>query len=215
MPLRSSGVGLVEEAQAFARREGSSKEFVTTLLTRRASGRTVFTMMVADGSDRAVALARRDVRKRRDVVEYAVVTRMNVGTNQKVMIIEGASRGDTHAVRFAESVSPEPRREDLAAVPSAFVPIDPWALDWGPVTPDLMSQDSTVAAHVVNHELSGANVGRTLRFLRARIRFHARHLPPGCAQEVVVDTRGQVAEPETLQRIVAGLAPTGAAVRFL
>jgi hypothetical protein len=44
----------------------------------------------------------------------------------------------------------------------------------------------------VNHELeSEANVARTIRFLRARLRHHAMNLPPGSTQRVEYDDRGQ------------------------
>jgi hypothetical protein len=55
-----------------------------------------------------------------------------------------------------------------------------------------------MAVHAVNHDLDSVeNVGRTVRFLRARIRHHAPHLPAGSVQLVHFDDRGQTLTSDT------------------
>lgn len=88
--------------------------------------------------------------------------------------------------------------------------MDPFDLDWGAATPELTNESNRLALHVINHDLeSPANVQRTLRFLAARSRWFARHLPAGWRQQVVVDDRGQEPAPgarEALRGALAGVA---------
>jgi hypothetical protein len=88
--------------------------------------------------------------------------------------------------------------------------VNPFDLDWGEVTPEFANENRRLALHVVNHDLGNpANVRRTLRFLVARSRWFARHLPAEWRQHIVIDDRGQAPAPgarEALRSALAGLA---------
>lgn len=69
---------------------------------------------------------------------------------------------------------------------------DPFALDWGAVTPELANHEQRTAVHVLNHALSSsADRERTIRFLNGRLAWYRTQLPPGWAQRVNLDDRGQ------------------------
>jgi hypothetical protein len=88
--------------------------------------------------------------------------------------------------------------------------VNPFDLDWGVATPEFANEGRRLALQVVNHDLGNpANVRRTLRFLAARSRWFARHLPAGWRQHVVIDDRGQAPASgarEALRGTLAGLA---------
>jgi hypothetical protein len=90
------------------------------------------------------------------------------------------------------------------------VTVDPFELDWGTATPEFVNEERRLALHVANHDLANpANVRRTTRFLVARSRWFARHLPAGWQQRVVIDDRGQSPAPgtrEVLRHALTGLA---------
>jgi hypothetical protein len=85
--------------------------------------------------------------------------------------------------------------------------VDPLELDWGTATPEFVNESLGVALHVVNHNLHDKrNVCRTARFLAARARWFARHLPAGWRQRVAIDDRGQSPAPAAREVLRAGLA---------
>lgn len=85
-------------------------------------------------------------------------------------------------------------------------PIDPLDLEWGTATPELVNSDSGVAVHVVNHSLlDSGQLERNVIFLRSRIAFFERHLPPGMRQHVILDDRGQNIPAQIRQSLRAAL----------
>jgi hypothetical protein len=166
--------------------------------------------IVTDRSDKAAYFGRRLVREKRATIDaYAIATDIYVrrdGHKLDAVIVEAAERGEESAQLIAQPYERETRGParrlgaplDLGRRPSEPVQWDPFSLDWGPITPDVFVDARRMAVHVVNHELESAeNVRRTLRFVRARIRHHAPHLPPGSAQVVNFDDRGQALTDET------------------
>ena len=70
--------------------------------------------------------------------------------------------------------------------------MDPLDLEWGTATPELVTDDSSTAIHVVNHALTDdAQLTRNLTFIRGRVAFFARQLPVGMEQHIIFDDRGQ------------------------
>jgi hypothetical protein len=166
--------------------------------------------IVTDRSDKAAYLGRRLVRENAASAEaYAIATDAYVrrdGERLDAVIVETATRGESAAQLVAqpyERNAAEPARRlgtpiDLGTRPSELVRWDPFALDWGAVTPDIYVEARKMAVHAVNHDLDSVeNVGRTVRFLRARIRHHAPHLPAGSVQLVHFDDRGQTLTSDT------------------
>jgi hypothetical protein len=93
--------------------------------------------------------------------------------------------------------------------------VDPFALDWGSITPDSISRDG-VAIHTIAHDLATpAGLSRTLRFVDARVALFARHLPDGTKQGVIFDDRGQDLPAQTRDALRAGLPAHLAFVRFM
>jgi hypothetical protein len=178
-------------------------------MLRLASGELHVTTIVTDGDDRAYALARKQVRLRSDVDAYVIATR---STTNAALSCETATRGDQRARRLVCDPLGHAEDQELASVPTALAPVDPWALNWGPAKPDQTQADKRLAVHVVNHDLSDENARRTLRFLQARVRSFAKNLPPDWQQAVFIDDRGQRVPEATSGEIRRSLASTP--VRF-
>ena len=159
--------------------------------------------IITDRSDKAAYLGRRLVRGRSaSATAYAIAIDAFVrrdGARLDAIIVEGAKRGESDARLVAQPyrlVRGAPERLGapvfVGARPSELVDWDPHSLDWGPITPDVYVDAQKLAVYVVNHDLESAeNVARTIRFLRARVRHHAPHLPEGSVQLVHYDDRGQ------------------------
>lgn len=210
---------MLEQSMAIARSSAAPKDVLPTLILRRDDGEMLVLMIVADAGDRAVALARKQVRAQSDVLEYALVARTNRSVDDpggavEALVYETARRGDPLALRWAQPLSGNGALEELPSARSAFEPVEPSLLDWGSVRPDRVSHDGLQAVHVVNHELSADNLERTTRFLAARLAHHRRHLPPECRQRVWVDDRGQQVLPRLRQQLRARLQNDCEAVLF-
>jgi hypothetical protein len=90
---------------------------------------------------------------------------------------------------------------------------DPFAYDWGPITPDGIKDN--VAIHIVTHELGTRDgIERTIRFVSARVSQFERHLPRGMKQGVIVDDRGQELPLQARERLRNGLPSRLAFVKF-
>ena len=80
--------------------------------------------------------------------------------------------------------------------------VDPWQLHWGQITPEFYSDAHKMALHVYCHNLeSEENVGKTLRFVKARLRWFEEHLPVGTKQAVRFDDSGMNVSPAVRQAI--------------
>ncbi len=179
--------------------------------------------IVTDRSDKAQYLGRRLVRERAPrAVEYAIATDAFVRQNDErldAVIVEVGRRGEPAAYvvaqPFERSVGNAQRVGNplpLGTRPSELVAWDPHSLHWGSITPDVYVAAQNLAVHVANHNFeSDENVRRTVRFLRARIRHHAPHLPAGCSQLVHYDDRGQFMTNEARTMLARDV---GVEVRF-
>jgi hypothetical protein len=176
--------------------------------------------IVTDRSDKASFVGRRLVRQRGSGAdEYAIVTDAYIRQASErldAILVELGERGRSTAEVLAQPYrmvngaaerlgAPVP----LGSRPSELEAWDPHSLDWGPVTPDIYVEARKLAVHAVNHDFeSDENVERTVRFLRARVRHHSPHLPPGTSQLIHYDDRGQSlsrASRAKLERIGDGI----------
>ena len=195
---------LAEEALdvALGRLEGEGPMLPFALV--KGEGTSACTTIVTDRSDRAAYLGRRIVRESAAALDaYAIATDAFIfrdGRRLDAIIVEAGTRGARDAALFAQPYdrtgSGPARRVGEPALlghrPCELAVWDPLALDWGASTPDVYLDERKQAIHAVNHDLeSDENVARTLRFVRARIRFHAPNLPEGSEQLVSFDDRGQ------------------------
>lgn len=204
---------LVEQALAISLEQLGTGASLPFALVVGPEGRIECLTIVTDRSDKAAWLGRRLVRERSASARaYAIATDAFVRRGDErldAVVVEAARRGEAfarvtaqpyavgggRATRLGEPVS-------LGERPSELEPWDPWSLDWGPITPDVYSESQRLAVHVVNHRLdSEENVARTIRFVRARVRHHAPHLPPGTSQLVHYDDRGQSIPESTRERL--------------
>lgn len=88
--------------------------------------------------------------------------------------------------------------------------MDPLELDWGTVTPELVSEDSSYAVHVINHAIgSNAQLERNLAFIRGRVAVFTRVLPPEMGQQIIFDDRGQDIPHDIRQALRAALSELG------
>ncbi len=93
---------------------------------------------------------------------------------------------------------------------------NPLDLDWGPATIELSDSNRRVAAHVLNHSLCRPqDVARTIRFVKARIRWFGRQLPPGFGQLVIFDDRGQAISEKTREQLRLACTDEQSEARFL
>jgi hypothetical protein len=195
---------LLERALALSfDRLGSDGQMLPFALVVGAGDATECLTIVTDRSDKAAYLGRRLVRERaRTTVEYAIATDAYVRRNDErldAVIVEVGKHGEPSAQVLAQPYRMSDGRAQrvgsplsMGSRPSELEAWDPHSLDWGAITPDVFVEAQKLAVHVVNHNFeSDENVERTVRFLRARIRHHAPHLPPGASQLVHYDDRGQ------------------------
>jgi hypothetical protein len=88
--------------------------------------------------------------------------------------------------------------------------MNPLDLEWGTATPEFVTEDSSMAIHVINHALAdNAQLTRNLTFVRGRVAFFVRKLPGGMKQHIIFDDRGQnipVDVRETFKRSLASIA---------
>ena len=219
--------GLLEEALALAfDRLGSGGQMMPFALVAQDDGATACLTVVTDRSDKAQYLGRKLVRERaRAAREYAIATDAFLrrdGERVDAVIIETARRGEASARMVAQAYrlvgGSAQRLGEIAPLgerPSVLEAWDPSSLDWGAITPDVYVAAQKLAVHVVNHDFaSDENVERTVRFLRARARHHARHLPPGSTQLAHYDDRGQTLSDPARERLTRGVAPE-LQVRFM
>jgi len=173
--------------------------------------------IVTDRSDRALSLGRRMVRQQAEgATEYVIVVDVFVDLvrerSDALLVEVGAAGNDTAhvtAYRYRRGDKPELFGEPILYEkrPSSLVRLDPFTLDWNAITPDLYNKEDKHAVHIVNHDLESAdNVARTVRFLRARARYFARHLPADGKQTAFVDVRGQRVSPAHREMLARGLA---------
>ena len=156
------------------------------------------TTIVTSNSHKAMATGRRMVLEAR-ADEYAIVVDTYIrveGERFDALFIEYGDRDVARVIaqryRRAPGVELVGEPLDVERRPSAIVPLDPFELSWGGVTPDMYNKTENRAVHVVNHELqSSEHIARTARFLRARARVFRTALPPNCKQTAFIDDRGQ------------------------
>ncbi|GEM_PF-4290349 len=196
----------------------SADEITPFVFAERAEGNVHATIVTAN-SARAMILGRRMVRDQlAEATAYAIVCDSFVrieGVRHDAVLIEHAARGELTAEIVAY---PYRATEDGLSIgeavpfqrrPTALVPLDPHALDWGPIIPDLYNAGLNKAAHSVTHRLDTDDaVDRTIRFLGARARMFARHLPPTPppGQLAFIDLRGQTVPEARRARLTNGLA---------
>jgi hypothetical protein len=186
----------------------------------RRSGETETVDVAASRSDHATYFARRLVRhEAATVVAYCILVDATVrrdGLASDAFVLECGTAGVPNASRLAQRYEKSWRGPRLTGapfplddVPSQLDARDPFDLDWGAITPDLVIEEESTAVHVVTHALEKQpNVTLTARFLEAKTRHFARHLPSGFSQIVVFDDRGQVVSPQTKSQLrqLSGLA---------
>ena len=195
--------------------EGKLIPFV--LATMRDGTRTHFTLVV-ERSDIALWVARNTVLSQASTIErYAIVvdTYLRIdGERHDAVIVEVGSHDaevahvTAHPYTRAAGAATAGAPLDFERRPSALRPLDPFALAWSPgVTPEFFNEEENHAVHVINHELgSMERVVRTIRFVRARARHFARHLPANARQSVFIEDRGQDISAESRDLLARGLA---------
>jgi len=213
-------------AHAFSSLEGHDGPLVPFVIVESGAGRKL-TRLVTSDSGQALRQARLHVRgSAAGATAYCLVVEAYVRLGEDrsdAFVLEVGRREEPRAQRYAQPFrrvpggTAQPVGELLAtqSLPSALDPLDPFSLAWGPhITPDITSRDQ-VAILLVAHELeSPANIDRTIRFIRARIRHQARHLPPTLRQGVHVEDRGQEVTPAVRDRLRAAFAGTVEFVNF-
>jgi hypothetical protein len=72
------------------------------------------------------------------------------------------------------------------------ISISPFDLDWGEVTPDLISSEKSEYTNISNHYLIN-DLGRELSpiFTAGRITWYSKHIPSEYKPLVLLDIRGQ------------------------
>lgn len=181
---------------------------------------TLSITIVTTSSDQAFVLGHEAVRRHADGARaYCLVVDAYVrvdGERSDAFVIEYGELDRPTAQRYAQpyrATANGPERlgelQLVGEVPSALEPVDPFALDWGPITPDLFHEQKQIAVHVVNHALGDdESRTRTMRFLEARILRFAENLPEGCQQIVLVEDRRDDVSLETIEHLAAFLGVT-------
>lgn len=94
--------------------------------------------------------------------------------------------------------------------------VDPFAMSWGEVCPEYVSEDNTYATHVLNVNLSTEEqVERALRFIRGRLLYYAAHLPKDMQQDVFIDDRGLRLSQSTRDRIAREVSKLATGLHFM
>lgn len=92
---------------------------------------------------------------------------------------------------------------------------DPLELDWGEATAEFADAEKNTATHIVAASLAKPEeADRAVRFALARVRWFAKKMPPGGAQEVWFDDRGQEIKAEQRAGIKSRVAPHVAGLMF-
>ena len=198
-------------------RLGSGGQMLPFALVVREGDTTECLTIVAERSDKAAYFGRRLVKERASTaLEYAIATDAYVrrdGERLDAVIVEMGKRGEAIAQVVAQPYRVSDGAAErvgaplsLASRPSELSDWDPHSSDWGAITPDIYNDARKLGVHIVNHNLElDENVERTIRFLRARIRHHARCLPAGSSQLVHYDDRGQSVTASARTLLVTGL----------
>lgn len=93
--------------------------------------------------------------------------------------------------------------------------MNPFDLDWGPVSPELYSAERGQVLHVFNFDLTRPrSEALAVQFGLGRVRWFARHLPPGTQQLIRFDDRGQVYPPLLRARLREAFARAKVPVAF-
>ena len=196
------------------------------VLVKSTDGGLMNFTLVVDRSDQALEVGRRMVLEHAaKIEEYALVVDSYLridGVRHDVLLVEhgrakaATARVTAHRYHHADDgavLDGEPI--DFEQRPSALAPLDPNLLDWGAVTPDFYNDEQNHAVHVVSHALAApAEVNRTVRFVRGRARWFARHLPAGAKQSVFVEDRGRDLSEATRDALARGFGDA-LAVRYL
>jgi len=83
---------------------------------------------------------------------------------------------------------------------------DPWQMDWGKITTEYYHEQLKLALHIFNHHLeSERDLGRTIRFVAARLKWFERNLPDGSRQAIRFDDEGRTATAQAKKAIRAAL----------
>jgi hypothetical protein len=198
---------LVEEALALALEALRGGGIVPFAIVNGPTVR-VTSMITAHRSDTAMNLGRRFVRQHAaGCTDYVIVVDeyMRIGGERHdALMVESGTHGSTaaivHAHLYAGAAWTRPPMPVMQR-PSAL--IDPFDLRWGEaINPDLFDPDANLAIHAISHALeSDAAVTRTIRFLRARIRYHDRGLPPGMRQVVAINDHHQAITAANRRRL--------------
>lgn len=93
---------------------------------------------------------------------------------------------------------------------------DPFKASWGKITIESVVTAKKIVVHVFNHDLqSEANILRNLSFVSSRVKYAATAIPPGFAQHVMFDDRGQDVSDSVRDRIKNALRSQAAWVSFI
>jgi hypothetical protein len=196
------------------------------VLAMGTDGKLIHLTLVVDRSDQALEVGRRMVLERaKEIAEYVLVVDSYLridGVRHDVLLVEsGAANAPTARVtayryrHAADTAVVEGAPIDFEQRPTALLPLDPHLLDWGSITPDFYNDEQNHAVHVVSHALDvPAEVARTIRFVRGRARWFARHLPAGAKQSVFVEDRGRELTEATRDTLLHGFGDA-LAVRYL
>lgn len=196
------------------------------VLARGVDGKMMHFTLVVDRSDQALETGRRMVLEQAATIsEYALVVDSYLrvdGVRHDVLLVESGAAGEptvrvtAHRYRHAADTAVlDGEPIEVEQRPSALLPLDPQLLDWGAITPDFYNEEQNHAVHVVSHALDmPEQVARTVRFIRGRARWFARHLPEGAQQSVFVEDRGRDLTDATRDALVSGFGDA-LAVRYL
>jgi hypothetical protein len=208
---------------AFFSIEGHEDPLIPFVMVERADGVDLLRLVVND-SAAAQSMGRKLARERAPhargyALAYEGYLRLS-GERKDAMIVEAAMAGEGAAQVVAQifergkSCARLGEPLVLPAIPSALEPVDPFSLGWGGITPDIVSRDN-VAIHVINHALgTGAEIERTVRFVRARMKLFRRALPPEMPQAIMVDDRGRELALATKAQLRKELGAESAFVKF-
>lgn len=94
--------------------------------------------------------------------------------------------------------------------------MNPFNLDWGTATVELVSDESYEAIHIFNHNLEQADFReRTERFVAGRVKWFALHLPEDMRQSLCFDDRGQNLSINDRQAFAKALSSISPSIHFL
>ena len=191
------------------------------VLVESTTGELAHTTIVTTNSARAMIAGRRAVRElAATAAAYAIVIDSFVrldDVRSDALLVEHATRGDATAEVTVHTYGRDGNALVLSVAipferrPSALVPLDAFALQWGAIHPDFYRARDNHAAYSINHALeTDEQIVRTARFLGARARMLRVHLPrdPSPMQTAHVDDRGQAitaAQREDLVRRLNGV----------